>query len=118
MAIFGYPEEVFPPTDFHTATLLGDAIYVIGSLGYDGSRRYGTTPVHRLDVNTLRMERLDTSGEGPGWIYDHRAVRIGQSEIRISGGKIVTRNGAEEAHDENGDAFVLDVERLIWRRDR
>jgi hypothetical protein len=117
LAIFGYPEDVFPPTDFHTATLVDGAIYVIGSLGYQGSRRHGHTPVHRLDVNTFRMERLDTSGEAPGWIYEHRAVRAGPSEIRVSDGKIVTRNSAEEAHTENADAFVLDVARLLWRRD-
>jgi ankyrin repeat protein len=118
IAIFGYPEEVFPPTDFHTATLVDDAIYVIGSLGYEGTRRYGHRPVHRLDVNTFRMERLDTSGEAPGWIYEHRAVRAGASAIRVSGGKIVTRNGAEEAHTENAAAFVLDIVSLLWRRER
>jgi hypothetical protein len=118
IAIFGYPEEVFPPTDFHTATLVDGAIYVIGSLGYQGSRRYGQTPVHRLDVSTFRMERLDTSGEAPGWIYEHRSVRTGPNEIRVSSGKIVTRDGTEEAHTENADAFVFDVERLVWRRER
>jgi hypothetical protein len=113
-----YPETVFPPTDFHTATLVDGAIYVIGSLGYAGTRRYGQTPVHRLDVDTFRMERLNASGEAPGWIYEHRAVRVGPSEIRVSGGKVVTANGAEETHTDNANAFVLDVERLLWRRDR
>jgi hypothetical protein len=27
--VYGYPESVFPPTDFHTATLVGEFIYVI-----------------------------------------------------------------------------------------
>src|SRR5581483_9798876 len=31
--ILGYPERVFPPTDFHSATLVRDSIYIIGSLG-------------------------------------------------------------------------------------
>jgi len=118
IVIFGYPEDVFAPTDFHTATLLDGAIYVIGSLGYQGSRRYGATPVYRLDVSTFRIDRLDTSGEGPGWIYDHRALQVGSREIRVSGGKIVTRDGTEEAHTENADVFVLDVERRLWRRHR
>ena len=30
--IFGYPQVVFPPTDFHTATLVDSTIYVIGCL--------------------------------------------------------------------------------------
>ena len=118
VAIFGYPEAVFPPTDFHTATMVDGSIYVIGSLGYEGARRYGETPVYRLDVTTLSMERLDTNGEGPGWIYEHRAGRVGPSEIRVSGGKVATQADGGEAHMENTDAFLLDVTRLIWRRER
>src|SRR5262249_40902033 len=57
ITIYGYPESVFPPTDFHTATLIGDFIYVIGSLGYLGTRRYGETPVYRLDLRTFQMDR-------------------------------------------------------------
>ena len=36
ITIYGYPESAFPPTDFRTATLVGDSIYVIGSLGSRG----------------------------------------------------------------------------------
>jgi ankyrin repeat protein len=118
IGIFGYPADVFPPTDFHTATLIGGAIYVIGSLGYEGTRRYGHTPVHRLDLATFRMTALDTGGEAPGWIYEHRAVPVGGSEIRVSGGKIAGVNGAGEVHTDNAATFILDVERLRWRRSR
>ena len=75
IAIYGYPESVFPPTDSHTATLVGDAIYVIGSIGYMGTRRYGETPVYRLDVHTLRMDRLHTTGDSPGWTQPGLIVR-------------------------------------------
>lgn len=34
ITIYGYSKEVFPPTDFHTATLVQGAIVLIGSLGY------------------------------------------------------------------------------------
>jgi ankyrin repeat protein len=118
IAIFGYPEDVFPPTDFHTATLIEGFIYVIGRLGYHGTRRYGETPVYRLDIATLRMERIDAGGESPGWIYDHRATRTGPSRIRISGGTVVTRPNADEIHAGSDRAFVLDVERHLWRRER
>lgn len=118
ITIVGYPEAVFPPTDFHTATLVDGAIYVIGSLGYAGTRRYGETPVYRLDVGTLRMERLDPSGEAPGWIYEHRAARLRPREIRVSGGTVVTEEGTEEIYQDNPSAFVLDLERLFWRRER
>src|SRR5262249_22895195 len=99
VAVYGYRDSVFPPTDFHTATLVGDSIYVIGSLGYQGTRRYGETPVYRLDVHTLRMDRLHASGEAPGWIYRHRAVAARPHGIRVWGGKGVTRTDDREAHE-------------------
>jgi hypothetical protein len=118
ITILGYPEAVFPPTDFHTATLMDDAIYVIGSLGYLGSRRYGETPVYRLDLDTFRIDRVPADGEAPGWIYEHRAVRRGPNEIRLSGGKVVTAQNSSEAHTDNADTFVLDVQARRWRRER
>jgi hypothetical protein len=117
VAIYGYPESLFPPTDFHTATLIGDSIYVIGSLGYQGTRRYGVTPVYRLDINSLAMERLDPSGEAPGWIYRHRAVAVDADQVRVWGGKLVTGTPGAESHDENPGSFVLDLDSLIWRRE-
>ena len=91
------------------------AIYVIGSLGYQGTRRYGETPVYRLNVHTLRMERLDASGESPGWIYKHRAVAEGVNEIRVWGGMVVTGSDNTESHDQNLGFFVLELDRLRWR---
>ena len=117
ITIFGYPEKVFPPTDFHTATLIDEAIYVIGSLGYQGTRRFGHTPVHRLDVRTFQIETVDATGESPGWIYEHRARLVGSSDIRIWGGKIARPDGARETRDKNDATFVLNIDRLQWRRE-
>ncbi len=113
--IQGYPEAVFPPTDFHTATLVGDAIYIIGSLGYAGRREYGRTPVYRLDTKTWRIGRLETSGSGPGWIHGHRAIPIGDTEILVTGGELLTREGNEEQGTQNQQSFLLDTSSLIWR---
>lgn len=117
VSIYGYPKAVFPPTDFHSATLIGRYIYVIGSLGYQGTRRHGETPVYRLDVDTLQMERLQTTGDKPGWIYEHRAIRSGAHEIKITGGKVVTSDGGREVHSENVATFVLDIGCLVWTND-
>jgi ankyrin repeat protein len=117
ITLYGYPEAVFPPTDFHTATLVGDAIYLIGSLGYMGTRRYGQTPVYRLDTRSFRMERLEPAGEAPSWIHEHRADLVSPAEIRISGGTVVTASGGQEAHTPNPARFVLDLARLAWRRE-
>jgi len=51
------------PIEFHTATLIGTYIYVIGSLGYRGTCRFGETPVYRLDVSTFQMEPLEKMGD-------------------------------------------------------
>ena len=113
--IFGYPQSVFPPTDFHTATLIGEYIYLIGSLGYYGHRLYGTTPVYRLHTESFRIETVDTRGVPPGWIYKHRAVRLNSDEIQISGGKVVTKDGTDEVHTANPRTFVFDTSLAFWR---
>lgn len=38
-------------------------------------------------------------------------------EIRVWGGKVMTKQGDEEKHEGNEGAFVLDVETLVWRRE-
>lgn len=115
ISIYGYPDEVFPPTDFHTATLSGDAIFVIGGLGYDDSRQTGVTPIYRLDLQTFRMERLETTGTNPGWIYKHRATLDATDEIRVWSGKIHGEDDADEIDDTNDRVFVLNLSRLEWR---
>lgn len=117
VSVYGYPESVFPPTDFHTATLVGGSIYVIGSVGYRGTRHYGETPVYRFDVHTLRIDRLHACGEAPGWIYKHRAVAVPPHGIRVWGGIVSTGSDSTESEEQNHESFVLDLERLRWRRD-
>ncbi len=109
--LFAYPAEVFPPTDFHTATVVGRWLYLIGNLGYPADRRPGRTPVFRLDVLTLAIEPVDTAGDGPGWISRHRAVVDG-STIWVSGGQIWTGTDLVA----NAVRFSLDVGSRIWSR--
>jgi ankyrin repeat protein len=113
--IYGYPEDVFPPTDFHSATLVGDHIYIISSLGYHGSRSFGTTPVYRLDVDTLAIEPVATTGETPGWIRGHKARLVG-NRIELRGGQICGLARREETDEANADTFVLDLGTKIWSR--
>jgi len=113
--IYGYPEADFPPTDFHTATLVGDRIYIIGSLGYQSSRSIGSTPVHALDIHTLKISRVDTTGPAPGWIFKHRDALISPNAIAISGGSVATLPDGKETHAENAEVHLLDLDRLEWR---
>lgn len=110
--VFLYPEDAFPPTDGHSATLVGDWIYVIGNVGYRERRRAGFTPVYRLDAKTLRVEAVVTSGECPGWIARHRAVLKG-SEIEVTGGE--THVAPDAKLEPNHRAFRLDLRTLAWR---
>ena len=113
--IHGYPEELFPPTDFHTATLMGDEVIVIGSLGYHGRRAFGSTPVFSLSLADWRLQRLPIAGTPPGWIFRHRAQACGPRQIALSGGSIA-RLGAtgEEEHVHNTQGFVLDLDAGAW----
>lgn len=113
--IYGYPEDVFEPTDFHTATACGDAIFIIGSLGYWGRRRYGHTAVYRLDTRDWRIERVAIEGTGPGWIHRHRAILFSPHEIRVDGGLILSMNEGKEQQLDNTRTYVLDVDSLAWR---
>jgi ankyrin repeat protein len=113
--IYGYPKSVFRPTDFHTATLVGNSIYLIGSLGYPGTRQYGETPVYRLDTTTFQIEKVETSGNKPGWIYKHRAILLSPIEIQVFGGEILSWADDNEIHSNNTKAFFLDTAQRIWR---
>jgi ankyrin repeat protein len=113
--IYGYPEDVFPPTDFHTATLVGNFIYIVGNLGYMGERRHGTTQVYRLEVNTLAIEPVETFGNSPGWIGKHRAKLIGNG-IEITGGNVCGQADGTETYEKNHDRYVLDVQSMTWAK--
>ena len=110
--IYGYPKDIFPSTDSHTATVVGDSIYIIGNLGYPQERNFGFTPVYRLNLSDYSIEKVQTTGEMAGWIYGHKASYDRKNAITISGGTII--QGSEGL--ENKDRFVLDLESLEWRK--
>lgn len=112
--IYQYPKDIFPPTDFHTATLVDGFVYIIGNLGYLGERCYGTTPVYRLDISSFRMEKLETFGECPGWINRHSAYLKNGSVIRIQGGSILEHQGGKEQSQINKSDYELNVNSLEW----
>lgn len=115
--LFGYPEAIFPPTDFHTATLMDDGhIYVIGRLGYRGQREFGHTPVYRLDTRTMHIEPVPTSGDAPGWLYRHKATPISADEIKVEAGNVARDNDDGEEHEANEDIYVLNVSSGAWTR--
>lgn len=119
--IFGYPESVFPPTDFHSATLVGEWIYILGRLGYAKGRVPGSCPIFRLSLTDYHMEELHAGGNDPGLIYDHVAEPVDGSRIRVSSGKAIIRNPQKGRLQPfvtvplDGE-FELDLTSLMWRR--
>jgi hypothetical protein len=109
---FLYPKDVFPPTDFHTATLVGSKIVLIGSLSYGDLRRPGETQVLTLDIQSLRVERVTTTGERPGWLSRHIAEKIGETRILVAGGEVLTADACAP----NNGVFELDLVTMTWRR--
>lgn len=109
--VFGYPVSELPPTDFHSATLVEDELFLIGNLGYPHERRRGETAALVLNLRTLRIAPLPTTGDCPGWIYKHQAELSGEA-ILIRGGEVET----PLANLENIDDWRLDLQSLTWQR--
>ena len=89
ISIFGYSPEVFPPTDSHSATLVGENIYIIGCIGYPEQRDPKDTPVYILSLEDYSIKRFETSGAIPNWLYGHDAIFASEEmAIYCDGGKI------------------------------
>ncbi len=114
--ILGYPEDVFPPTDFHSATLVGEWIYIIGNLGCQRTAEADAhqTPIYRFDTVSGKVERVSTTGISPGWIHRHNAELIDRG-IRISGGKryCIDENGQGQIREHTA-TLLFDLDSGCW----
>ena len=116
MDIWCYPRSDFLPTDFHTATLLGDRIIMIGCAGYKQDRQYGSTLVQILDLKSMSVSRVETFGESPSWLHRHQAA------LSADGKSIVVKSGVlYPARDskvllENIDDWELNLDDWLWKR--
>ena len=113
--IYNYPKSVFPPTDFHTATLIGSGdsehIIIIGSLGYPKDRKFSHTPVYRLNTRSFKIEQV-AARNSMGWVHGHRAV-LKDNQIIITGGQVLIDDTAPLL--DNVDTWVLNLNTLIWK---
>jgi len=113
--IFGYPMDLFPPTDFHTATLVGETIWIVGNIGYRDLRRWGETQIFALHTRSLVMERV-SSIDCPSWLHRHWAELISEREIVVGGGSLIELTGeGNELTRDNRACFVLDLATMAWR---
>ncbi len=79
-------------------------------------RRPGYTQVFRLNINTLKMERIETNGEMPGWINKHKSFYDGKSIITIKGGKLIVDKDGEEDYVDNEHEYYLCLKSMEWRK--
>jgi len=87
---YNYPKELFPPTDFHSATLVDDKIVIIGNLSYLNNREIGKTQIMLLDTKSYVLNKIEAKGLQPGWIHKHLAVLSeDKKSITISKGEIM-----------------------------
>lgn len=114
--IYGYPADLFPPTDFHTATLVDERIVIIGCLGYKQSRRPGQTPVYSLELGDYHIAEVPTSGENPGWIFKHQADLDANGVITIRGGEVIQISGDKQRYRRSLDDYTLDTGSWTWER--
>jgi hypothetical protein len=114
--IYGYPRDIFPPTDSHTATLIGDRLIIIGSWGYAEDCIVGFTPVYEIDLTDFHIEKISTSGDAPGWLHDHKAKPLSDGKIIVTGGKYKTKIGDTPRFRFNCEDYSLDTETGTWRR--
>lgn len=111
--ILCYPFDIFPPTDFHTATVVRNDIWLIGSLGYVPLRRPGETQVMRLETEDYVISAVETHGDNPGWISQHVAYHDPfTDEIRVVGGEVWQ---ADATMRKNERAYALSLNTLEWR---
>lgn len=117
--IYGFPRDHFPPTDFHSATLIPgtygpECICIIGGLGYKEERIPGTTPVYALNYEEMQIGRIAVKGEEPGWIFRHQAMHIpGLNGVAIWGGSLVDLDGEIRP---NTQPWLFNFEHRTWSR--
>jgi hypothetical protein len=114
--IYGYPKDIFTPTDYHSATLVGDRIIIIGSLGYPAQRKPGTTPIYSLDLQSFAISPMNCTGEAPGWLHKHAAVYTREENAILITGGLLERDDDRPAHVENIDDWKLHLADRRWER--
>lgn len=121
--IYGYPQKIFPPTDFHSATLVGNAIYIVGSIGYGEWRdhvlkhRKPFTPVFRLDCETMQIEEVATTGDAPSWLCKQVATfNAAENAIDFTFGETWWLEGEQHQIKRNTDVYRLDLTTLRWSK--
>lgn len=123
--IYNYPSDIFPATDFHTATLVENLqsssfIYIIGGLGYIDSEHRKQTLTHRLCLETMKMEIVDTKGVRVpplcNNLYDFQAILStkGDPKITITAKTNIKTAKPKEIFKGHECEYTLDLNASVW----
>ncbi|MEM9321143.1 MAG: hypothetical protein AAGA70_19375, partial [Pseudomonadota bacterium] len=111
--IYGYPTEIFPPTDFHSATLFGDEVFILGGLRYPDDRDHSDTLVFRLQLSDFSIHRVVAHGNAPCWLHHHTAeLDEAQQKIVCSGGQVTHQPTGRTV--ENLSTWEFDLPTKTW----
>lgn len=115
--VYAYPRDVFPPTDFHTATLVGDQVYIVGNVGYqDDRRKISGTPVFKLDIQTLAISLVLTAGQAPDRLYRHFArLSPDAHALEFWSGYVEPPSSNPDEQLLNPHLWQLDLRTHAWR---
>lgn len=102
-----YPPQVFAPTYQHSATRMGDGVWIIGGRGYARDADPVATSVTWLSLEDYSLNPIRTFGAGPAGIYGHQA-RLIAGAVHISGGQRIGDGRPL------GGTFVLDLTSRVW----
>lgn len=111
--IFIYPKDVFPPTDFHSATLVGDWIYIVGSLGYPIDRFGDAISVFRLSMEDFHIEKMHTQNPVGFQLYGHDTKLRGH-QLLLNNGNRIYGAGESQRFEPNTQTIILDLDTLSW----
>ncbi|MEZ4617437.1 MAG: hypothetical protein R2867_18265 [Caldilineaceae bacterium] len=111
--IYGYPLAIFQPTDFHSATLVGNHIYIIGCLGYHGTLTWRPPGLPSRLPNL--PDRAGRPGTIPvGFTNTRPCTTLRNMQIKITKGEIFLRWEGKRQSRQNRKSYWLDLATGEW----
>lgn len=92
----------------HTATLLGQKMYIFGGYGGAGYGRTDFNDLHVLDLELWKWEEIITDGDRPEPRSGHQTCVINESQLIVIGGW----NSLKQFQD----AFICDLNDRKWKQ--
>lgn len=114
--VYAYPKDIFPPTDFHSAVLIDDAIWVIGGLGYIQDRQYDKTLIYKLNIDNFAITKVNVA-DNIGLIHHHIAD-VDNHQILVKEGEMLVNTHPlidGEFSYKNMNTWTFDTKNLTWK---